>query len=327
MKRYSAVLIMAGVLLVFAPRGFSQTADELKALHEQYMGYLTAHDLEKCKTMHAPGFEYDLVPMNMILREPEWLAFWTDLFNGFPDFNTTDGVKLAAGNILVVEHMITGTHKGVWNGIPPSGKSYTNLFPHLDVWEFEGTKIKKVTTYGDMQGVLITLGAMPAPELPPLTPSFTLPDPVPTGLSFLETPPELGNRFNAHAPLEMSKMFTKDVDSFVAALGKPINLDEFAAVQEMYVNTFADVKVDLLKRVDLRDGWVYVDEVYTGTHTGPYFGFPPTGRKFQLRSGDLYRVTSDGLISYAHYYWDHLGLLTQLGILPTSSAKTGEMYK
>ncbi|NPU98551.1 MAG: SnoaL-like domain-containing protein [Candidatus Omnitrophica bacterium] len=326
MKRYSAVLIMAGVLLVFAPRGFSQTADELKALHEQYVGYLTAHDLEKCKTMHAPGFVYDLVPMSMTFSEPEWQYFWTDFLKGFPDFKGNEGVILVSGNILIMEHTISGTHKEVWNGIPPTGKNFPSFFPHLDVWEFEGTKIKKVTTYGDMQGVLITLGAMPAPELPPLTPSFTLPDPVPTGLSFLNTPPELGNRFNAHNPVEMTKMIAKDADIVVTALGK-ISREEFGAVQEMYVNTFADVKVEVLKLVDFGDGWIYSDEIYTGTHTAPYFGFPATGRKFQLRSGDLYRVTSDGLISYAHYYWDHLGLLTQLGILPTSSAKTGEMYK
>ncbi len=327
MKLYTALLTIFTVsLLGFPLLAFSQTADELKALHEQYVGYLTAHDLEKCKTMHAPGFVYDLVPMQAPFPEPEWQVFWIDLFNGFPDFAKNPGIKLAVGNLILEEHTVSLTHKGVWNGIPPSGKNYPQIFPHIDVWEFEGTKIKKVITYGDMQGVLITLGAMPAPELPPLTPSFTLPDPVPTGLSFLNTPPELGNRFNAHNPVEMTKMIAKDADIVVTALGK-ISREEFGAVQEMYVNTFADVKVEVLKLVDFGDGWIYSDEIYTGTHTAPYFGFPATGRKFQLRSGDLYRVTSDGLISYAHYYWDHLGLLTQLGILPTSSAKTGEMYK
>ncbi|MFB3788564.1 MAG: ester cyclase [bacterium] len=328
MKEHSIIPTIVIILtLVFVPPAFSQTTDELKALHAQYMGYLTAHDLEKCKTMHAPGFQFDLVPLAAPMSEPEWQAYWTAVFNGFPDFSVTDGVKLAAGNILVMEHMITGTHKGVWNGIPPSGKNYPSLFPHLDVYEFEGTKIKKVTTYGDMQGLMITLGVMPAPELPPLKPSFPMPDPVPTGLSFLDTPPELGNRFNAHMPVEMSKMFTKGADIFVTALGKPVTTDEFAAVQEIYVTSFADVKVEVLLLVHLGDGWVYSDEVYTGTHTSPYFGFPATGRQFQLRSGDLYRITTDGLISYAHYYWDHLGLITQIGLLPTSAVENGEMYK
>lgn len=52
-----------------------------------------------------------------------------------------------------------------------------------------------------------------------------------------------------------------------------------------------------------------------GTHTGDFRGMPPTGKKIELTGHMMFRLL-DGKISTAHGYWDMLGLLQQLGILP-----------
>jgi len=53
----------------------------------------------------------------------------------------------------------------------------------------------------------------------------------------------------------------------------------------------------------------------TGTHTGDFRGLPPTGAKINLTGHMMFRLLNSK-ISQAHGYWDMLGLLQQLGILP-----------
>jgi steroid delta-isomerase-like uncharacterized protein len=53
----------------------------------------------------------------------------------------------------------------------------------------------------------------------------------------------------------------------------------------------------------------------TGTHTGDFRGLPPTNKAINLSGHMMFRLY-DSKISVAHGYWDMLGLLQQLGILP-----------
>ena len=55
---------------------------------------------------------------------------------------------------------------------------------------------------------------------------------------------------------------------------------------------------------------------HTGTHTGPFQGFQPTGRSFRVRGMQISRF-SDGKLIERWGSSDQLGILTQLG-LPTS---------
>jgi predicted ester cyclase len=52
-----------------------------------------------------------------------------------------------------------------------------------------------------------------------------------------------------------------------------------------------------------------------GTHTGPLYGIPETGRHIDVIEVGLWRV-EDGLITEAWYFGDELGLLRALGLNP-----------
>ena len=51
---------------------------------------------------------------------------------------------------------------------------------------------------------------------------------------------------------------------------------------------------------------------FTGTHTGPWMGIPPTGRPVTVKGMALYRL-QDGKIVEQWTIGDTLGLLQQLG--------------
>lgn len=52
-----------------------------------------------------------------------------------------------------------------------------------------------------------------------------------------------------------------------------------------------------------------------GTHNGDFRGLPPSGKAINLSGHMMFRLL-DGKVVQAHGYWDMLGLLQQLGILP-----------
>jgi uncharacterized protein len=52
-----------------------------------------------------------------------------------------------------------------------------------------------------------------------------------------------------------------------------------------------------------------------GTHTGDFRGLPPTNKRIELTGHMMFRII-DGKIAEAHGFWDVLGLMQQLGILP-----------
>ena len=54
----------------------------------------------------------------------------------------------------------------------------------------------------------------------------------------------------------------------------------------------------------------------SGTHEGALQGIPPTQKKIQFSAMRIYRIT-DGKIVETHVIADTLGLLQQLGVIPT----------
>ena len=66
-----------------------------------------------------------------------------------------------------------------------------------------------------------------------------------------------------------------------------------------------------------------VEFIVRGTHTGvlhtPGGDIPPTGQKFELHPCDVYRLKNRKITRHATYY-DALGLMQQLGIIPQAQA-------
>jgi uncharacterized protein (TIGR02246 family) len=57
------------------------------------------------------------------------------------------------------------------------------------------------------------------------------------------------------------------------------------------------------------------------THVNEFFGFPGTGRRFELRNSRLIRMNDEGLIAHEWRVYDFTGLLVQVGVLRAKPAK------
>lgn len=93
-----------------------------------------------------------------------------------------------------------------------------------------------------------------------------------------------------------------------------------------YFTTFSRAFPDA--SIQIRNAVVHEDEaglevVYSGSHTGPLAGpqgeVPPTGRKVTSPGAAFVRLRGDKLVSF-HGYYDQLGFMVQLGLMPAPAA-------
>ncbi len=61
-----------------------------------------------------------------------------------------------------------------------------------------------------------------------------------------------------------------------------------------------------------------------GTQTGEVMGVPPTGKQMQVTGIDIFRIADGKLVEFWQN-WDQLGMLQQLGALPTPGQATREV--
>jgi steroid delta-isomerase-like uncharacterized protein len=304
--------VMMGAVLWCTCSASAQTPQELLAVHEGMNNALNAHDVDEMMAYFTDDAVEDVVALPPpATGKAEVAAFFAGFFKGFPDLNVTQRRILVSGNIMVTECTMTGTHQGEWMGIPPTGKRIQHI--HMDVLEYEGTKIKRATLYADLVSLMVQLGVMPASELPPFVPSFTLPAPEPTTLPPLEAFAEANARWNAHDVSGFAKLVHPNADYMVAALGVPMNRDAFVGSQEMYLLAFPDLGFETSRSLDLGDGWVLSEVVISGTQNGPYFGIPPTGRRSRVRAALLARFEA-GLLTREYIYFDRVWLFYDDGV-------------
>ncbi|MFI6577923.1 ester cyclase [Nocardiopsis sp. NPDC050513] len=79
-------------------------------------------------------------------------------------------------------------------------------------------------------------------------------------------------------------------------------------------STISD-RVDTVEDVIAKDDRVWAVWTLRGTHTGPLFGIPATGRRVEVLEVGIWRI-EDGLVAEAWFFGDELGLLRQIGAVP-----------
>ena len=290
------------------------TAQEMENYLNMDYAIINAHDLATLGLFTTDQFVLDQVAANQVLTGKEALiGLLGALFQAFPDYHIETLRTLASepAQVMVREIVQTGTHQGEFMGIPPTGK--IGALRALIIYEFVGNQLVRETQYADMASLMIQLGVMPAPTIPPLVPSFTLPDPEPTGLSPLEADAEFGARMNRHDAAGIAKMIHPEA-KFVSG-GIPLDRQGYVALSELYFQGFSDIHEEYTRRIDLGDGWIITENISHGTHDGVFLGIPPTGKTIAVRGVTLFHYDENGLATEGQGLFDQVTLLTQLGIL------------
>ncbi len=86
-----------------------------------------------------------------------------------------------------------------------------------------------------------------------------------------------------------------------------------------FVNGFPDMNVKA-DRLIAQGEWVCGVYTVSGTHTGPLPGpegeeIPPTNKPVKMSTATVYRIQG-GRVTEVHEYFDQLGILAQLGLMP-----------
>jgi steroid delta-isomerase-like uncharacterized protein len=87
------------------------------------------------------------------------------LRSAFPDLKITLGLQVAEGDLVVQQATATGTMKGAFAGMPPSGKKAT--WEAIHITRIKGDKIVEHWAVQDQLGMLQQLGFIPTPEAAP----------------------------------------------------------------------------------------------------------------------------------------------------------------
>ena len=110
-----------------------------------------------------------------------------------------------------------------------------------------------------------------------------------------------------------------DPDVDVVAPGVEFHgVDQVAGWIQVFLTAFPDLHHDVRSVLEV-DGGCAAEVRFSGTHTGPLASpqgdIPPTGKPFSF---DYVHVSSleQGRIRSDHIYFDQLGFLGQLGLLP-----------
>lgn len=95
------------------------------------------------------------------LDKPGVRAFYQGMWDAFDDRLLEFQEVLEDGDTLAVRFTLTARHTGEFMGIPPTERPI--VLPGLTTMRFEGDRVVERHTIGDMLGLMVQLGAVPAP--------------------------------------------------------------------------------------------------------------------------------------------------------------------
>ena len=141
--------------------------NEAIARHFFYEGW-NGGDLSVVDEVVAADF-VNRVPMKGQAVGPKGLkqliAAWR---NGFPDMSVVIDLVFSEGQKVAVRWTLTGTHRGTFLAIPPTGK--TVMVPGITLFRIENGKIKEAWEHWEQAGMRMQLGLVHFPEYPGGTP-------------------------------------------------------------------------------------------------------------------------------------------------------------
>jgi len=96
------------------------------------------------------------------LGKVEVEGFYRSIFAAFDSPQLIFNDVLESGDSVTIRFTMTGTHMSEFMGVPSTGR--TIALPGITILRFEGDTVIERWSSADMLGLLIQLGAVPAPS-------------------------------------------------------------------------------------------------------------------------------------------------------------------
>jgi len=139
------------------------------AVVAEHMRAEMAGDLDATLATFSGVPEYDIVPLPLVhVGDGEVRGLLANLLKAFPDLGLHAKVLRHTEDAVVIEGVMTGTHRGNYAGFEPTGNSME--LRAAIFFTFDGRELRRETVYYDELTLLGQLGVLPA-GFPPTAPS------------------------------------------------------------------------------------------------------------------------------------------------------------
>ena len=124
---------------------------------------LSAHDINAFAALFADDYVNHQVsaaapkPAAGVTAKQATVAYFAARLKGMPDLSVAIEASLASGDMAAASFVYTGTHKGVYFGVAPTGKSLRST--SCDIFRIRDGKIAEHWGMGDIAGTLAQLKA------------------------------------------------------------------------------------------------------------------------------------------------------------------------
>jgi len=143
--------------------GAASAQSSPQSLAERFAATLSAHDIDAFAALFFPDYVNHQVsaaappPAAHVTQKQGSVAFFKARLTGLPDLKVTIEAMVVDKDHVAASFVYTGTHKGLYFGVPPTGK--TLRFTSCDIFRVQDNLIAEHWGMGDIAGVLAQLRA------------------------------------------------------------------------------------------------------------------------------------------------------------------------
>ena len=152
--------MMTGLLAAAAsaPAAAQDDGQGARALAEQFAATLSAHDIAAFAALFAEGYVNHQSsaaappPAPGVSPKQGTTAFFAGRLKGLPDLSVAIEAMVANGDKVAASFVYSGTHQGVYLGVPPTGRKLR--FTSCDIFAVKDGLIVEHWGMGDIAGAL-----------------------------------------------------------------------------------------------------------------------------------------------------------------------------
>ncbi len=154
-------IMIAGLLAgaaASAPAAAQDDGHSARALAEQFAATLSAHDIAAFAALFADDYVNHQSsaaappPAPGVSPKQGTTAFFAGRLKGLPDLSVSIEAMVARGGQVAASFVYSGTHQGVYLGVPPTGRKLR--FTSCDIFAVKNGLIAEHWGMGDIAGTL-----------------------------------------------------------------------------------------------------------------------------------------------------------------------------